>query len=916
MLLRILSLLIFTALSGLQAANSPGLRFERMDRYQGFPADSVTTVFQDRFGFIWVGCEEGLLRYDGLNFRLFRPETDSTTPGSTSFSVSSITQDAGGTFWIGTYGAGLFTLNPNSEEIHRESYLPADKANNRYFIYRLMPDTSGSIWIATWGFGLSRLDPMTRDITHFPAQNTAESPVSNAFVRPITERNDGSIWMGAGDGLVYRYDPLSQTFSKHPLFVDDLGMQPLNDNVFSLMFDSDDDLWVGTLNSGLWLCRFQNNELSVIHRYRAENRPDRLGDNHIRDLLESYQNPGNIWICTDYGLYLLNKKTGSTTRFLASPNDIFSLSRNYLSCIFQDRTGLFWLGTINGGLMKFSPNPNPFITHVPQIQGEKRNHSEVTSLLKLEGNKILLGGLASNLTLADFRDGILQGEQITLSENDLNSNRIQSIAADPENRDTYLAGTTWTGLKRITISSNGNTISSDPFTQTGYINNSANTVNAILPIARREIWYATNAGLFQFKGGKTRSWNIENSNGFLPDNRINALFHDGDGLIWIGTQRGIALFSTRNETFLERQGPYEALNELTDPIRDFHKSQIGDLWIGTARGVIRLPKASESHLIRLNHEDGLAHDNILSIQSDKLGHIWLGTQLGLSRYDPISRRFFNYDHHNGLFNHRLVCSHYQADIDLMIFGGINGMTAFYPSQIRPAPDAPSILFTGFETVNPGDGTTVPLRLEKPAHLNQEITLKQGASIIIHFSAMDFNAPRKNQYQYRLMGHDEQWRYTSYGSQQATFHGLKPGQYQFQVKGSNSDGVWNAIGATLIIHVQGAWWNSRLVMLFSILAIVIASVYLYRNRLRIASYRKNEREKLKIFFDAHAISQREMEIIELIIAGHSNKEIEDILYISLPTVKSHIYHIFKKLGVSSRPQLLALINRYKGIGDNP
>jgi ligand-binding sensor domain-containing protein/DNA-binding CsgD family transcriptional regulator len=900
----------------LSAAGVAGLRFERMDRYQGFPADSVNTVFQDRFGFMWVGCDEGLLRYDGIAFRLFRPESDSTRTPGTSFSVSAITQDNQGTFWIGTYGAGLFTLNPNSEEIRLEPYLPPEHASRRFFIYKLMPDTSGSIWIATWGFGLSRLDPVTRKTVHYPAVPGGKGPISSAFVRPITERNDGSIWMGAGDGLVYRFDPVTQSFSQHALYLDDARKEPLNDVVFSLLFDSDDELWVGTLNSGLWLCRFHNNQLDVIQRFRAENRSDRLGDNHIRDLLETYQSPGQIWICTDYGLYLLNKKSEEVTRYLASPNDSFSLSRNYLSCIFQDRTGLLWLGTINGGLMKFSPTPNPFVTQVPQIEGEKRNHSEVTALLKLDGSRILLGGLAGNLTLAAFRGGLLTGEQIALSENDLNSNRIQAIAPDPEKPLTFLVGTTWSGLKRVTLSESGPIISSAPLTHTGYHNNSFNTINAILPIARREIWIATNAGLYQTKGEQTRLWTMESSAGLLPDNRVNALFHDGDGHIWIGTQRGIALFSTRNETFVKLQGLLEPLSQNTHPIRCIHKSPLGDVWIGTANGIIKIPRSPDSAMLHLSHADGLAHNNIQTIQSDKLGHLWLGTPAGISRYDPISKRFFNYDHHNGLFNHRLVSSHYQADTDLMVFGGINGLTTFHPSQIRPAPNAPTILFTGFETVNPRDGTTVPLILDKPAHLNEKISLKQGASIIIHFSAMDFTAPGKNQYQYRLMGYDEAWSFSTFPRQMAHFHSLKPGRYQFQVKGSNSDGVWNAIGATLTIEVKAAWWNSRIVMIIGALGLCIGLILLYRNRLHIASFRKTEREKLKIFFDAHAISHREMEIIELIIAGHSNKEIEDILFISLPTVKSHIYHIFKKLGVGSRPQLLALINRYKGISDTP
>ncbi len=909
-------ILIFIMSSTALIASS--IRFERMNRYQDFPADSVNAFLQDRYGFIWVGCDEGLLRYDGQSFRMFRPEPDPSTGISSSFSVSSIIQDSSGVFWIGTYGSGLFTLNPDSETLKPMPYLPSSHSHQRFFIYRLMQDTKGAVWISSWGFGLSRLDHKDSSFTHFPGGQDSTEGITNPYIRPITERNDGSIWFGSGDGQIYRYDVALRAFTRFQLHTDDTNAAPLQDNIFCLLFDSDDDLWVGTLNSGLWLCRFHDNQLLVIRRYQAGSPPEAPGDNHIRDLLETSQIPGQIWICTDYGLYMLTKKSNHFTAFLSNPNDSFSLSRNYLSTIFEDRSGLLWLGTINGGLMKFSPHSNPFITQVPQLQDERRSHSEVTSLLRFDNERIIIGGLASTLTLIKLNhlgSGNIKGEQIPLSENELNSNRILSLAIDPTDQLSLLIGTTWSGPKKLSFRDGSHTIHIEEFAPKQYKNNSANTVNDILALARNEIWYATNAGLFVNKSGKIRLWTHDNSSGMLPHDRIITLFHDGDGLIWVGTQTGLCLFSTKTDAFLPLKNHLEPLQSIRTAIHAFHKSASGETWIGTNNGLIRLSKSIDGEMINLNHEDGLAHNQVLTIQSDKIGHLWLGTGQGLSRYDPISKRFFNYDIYNGLDNHRLVCSLYEAKQDLMIFGGINGLTSFQPNQIRPTPYPPTILFTGFETVKLEDGTTIPMPLEKPAHLTRQLKLKRGLPLIIHFSAMDFSAPKKNQYQYRLIGFDDEWRYTVSGRQQAHFHALSPGSYQFQVKGSNSDGVWNAQGASLTIDVSAPWWKSPILLILGVALVLVSAGLIYRNRLHIVSYRKNEKEKLQIFFDAHAISLREIEIIELIVAGHSNKEIEDILFISLPTVKSHIYHIFKKLNVSSRSQLLALINRYKGLSDS-
>jgi len=498
----------------------------------------------------------------------------------------------------------------------------------------------------------------------------------------------------------------------------------------------------------------------------------------------------------------------------------------------------------------------------------------------------------------------------------LNSNRVRALAADPSDSNSILAGTNWSGLKKITFSETGFSIEDKELAPPQTENSVPNTINDILSFARSgTVWYATNNGIFIEKNNQIQQLDHLDSTGPFRTTRVLRLYFDSDGIVWIGTQSGISLYSTKKEAFLPLEHHLEPLKSIRYPIRSFHKTDSGEMWIGTDNGLVRIPKSGEASVQFMNQSDGLADNQILTIQSDKNGSIWLGTALGLSRYDPLSKRFFNYDIFNGLDNHWLSCSMYDPEQDLMIFGGINGITSFQPRLIRPMPYPPAIIFTGFETIDPGDGSLISLNIDKPPYLTEEISIGHGLPLIINFSAMDFSAPRKNQYQYRLLGYDDKWRFTSSGRQKAEFHSLPPGRYQLEVKGSNSDGIWNAQGAKLLIEVTAPWWKSTFTLTLFFLLVVSALVFLYRKRLNILTFRKSEKEKLQIFYNAHSISQREIEIIDLIIAGHSNKEIEDILFISLPTVKSHIYHIYKKLDVSSRSQLLAVINRFKGIGDS-
>ena len=337
-----------------------------------------------------------------------------------------------------------------------------------------------------------------------------------------------------------------------------------------------------------------------------------------------------------------------------------------------------------------------------------------------------------------------------------------------------------------------------------------------------------------------------------------------------------------------------------------HEDRAGNLWIGTWGGGLNRLDRGKGTFRHFTMADGLASNAILGILEDRAGNLWLTTNEGLSRFTPPTGQVRNFDVSDGLQGKEFLGgAAYMNPAGEMFFGGANGFNVFFPQNIFDNWYVPPVRITSFKVLNK------EVKLPKPVWETAEIVLSPKDYLFsFEFAALDYSAPEKNQYAYKLEGLTEDWIYTDAKRRLASFSLLPPGKYVFRVKGSNSDGLWNEQDVSLVIRMRGPWWRSWWILGLLVALVALLLYEWNRTRIRRMGARVRTTAARDQLFAKVNISPREKEIVDLLLKGRANKEIAAELFIELSTVKIHVHHIFRKLGVRNRAQLLRLFQNLK------
>lgn len=340
----------------------------------------------------------------------------------------------------------------------------------------------------------------------------------------------------------------------------------------------------------------------------------------------------------------------------------------------------------------------------------------------------------------------------------------------------------------------------------------------------------------------------------------------------------------------------------------------GNLWVGTHGGGLNRFNAEENTFTAYRQGDGLPGSSVYGILEDSNGYLWLSTNRGLGKFNPRNGEFNSYSRAQGFLNTAFHPYSYHRDPDgKLFFGGSHGLIGFYPREIIPNPQAPPVVLTGFFLFNRQVVAGPPnpessFELKKAINYTDRITLGYRQNVIaIEFSALNYLHSHKNRYSYRLEGFNREWISTNYRHRRITYTNLPAGTYTFRVKGSNNDGIWNENPASLQIEIMPPFWQTFWFRLIVAVLVMILIYYLHTFRIRRIEGKLNWEIRLELFCRKNGLSKREIEVVKLLLKGKSNREIEDLLYISINTVKNHIYHIYQKIGVESRHGLITLIN---------
>ena len=788
----------------------------------------VLDIVQDRQGFMWFCTEDGLNRYDGYTFSVLRNDPQDRNSISHNYTLC-ILKDRDGDLWIGTFYGGLNRYDCRTETF---THFRADPSNDHSLCHdivrTLYQDREGTIWIGTDG-GLNKLNPKTDSLVSYYHNPHNPHSLSDNRVRSICEDRHGDVWIATENGLSC-FDKTHDSFTNY--FHDPVNRNSLAANQTRVVLsDRQGAVWVGTDGAGLDRLTFNaDGSVSFTHYVHDENDPYSLGDNYIYSLFED--DTGALWVGSNGGgLSILDPLTQQFETFTYNPLNPNSISYDEIYAIYQDRSGVMWLGTYGGGLSRVSRTAEQFL----HIQADATidnslNANIVWSIYEDDMGLLWIGTHGGGLN----RYNRLTNEWTTFQHDpqnplSLGHNIVRVITQDSEG--LFWLGTEGGGVDRF-----------DPDTGefTHYRHNpndptslSHDEIRCIFEDKRGTLWIGTHGGglnrLNRATGTFTSYRHHPQQPNSLSNDYVRVIHESPDGMLWIGTHGGgLNKFDPRAETFTH----YRAQdNDSTRLSNDFVFSILQDddgvLWIGTWGGGLNKLDPARDIFHHYKTEHGLADNAIYGVLQDEFGNLWMSSNNGLCQFNPVSGEVHNYSTDDGLqsteFNGG---AYFQSRSGEMFFGGINGFNAFYPETVHENEHVPPVVLTEFLKFNE------PVDLTHPISTLQDITLGHRDYVFaFEFAALDFTAPERNQYAYKMEGLDDDWIYTNAAKRFATYTTLPPGKYTFRVKGSNNDGIWNEQGASLGVIIRPAVWQTwwfKLMLGLLVLAFVFAA---YRWRMK-------------------------------------------------------------------------------------
>jgi len=853
-LLFLFGMLVWTEALSAQVADMP--KAEHFSTENGLSQAQINAILQDAYGFLWIGTQDGLNRYDGNKFVHFQHLPFDTTSLSNNY-VRSITEDPDHNLWIATdYGLCVFRRKENriSCFFHQDDNPNSLTANQVYGVYS---DRRGDIWIKTAN-AIDRFDRTTERFYHFPHFNDPQNFVTGLQSYPILEDAKGFLWFGSKDGL-FRMDSLRTSLVRFSSALSDPGSIS-NNYIRALFLDHSGNLWVGTRNG---LNRFDYSS-GKFFRYYPSGRTLPLPENSVNAITEDYT--GRLWLGTDNGYLIFTPEKGVVKQVTQVEANSQMRTLRMVTGIFSDYTGLIWIGSLEG-LYKVSPFPPRFgLIKSQQTSYQPLSSYDIGSLFEDDDGRLWIGTWGGGLNILDRTTG----KNIVYSENSpdpahrIGNNYIHAIIR-LSNGD-ILVGTQngafiYSGGRFVTFCSK--------YVQKACKVFNNNRIYDITEDRSGNIWFATGYGLFRYDPDRRSVFSISQiplKKGMLSLNTVFSVAEDKPGNIWFGTDNGLFCYERSSglyRHYIASRNPSDSSISSNSVYTLFSDSR-GILWIGTQSGLNRY-LASRDRFITYSTKDGLPSNLIYEILEDKRHAIWLSTNYGIASFFPDSTGFFRYDLADGLQNYEFnLGAAYCSRTGEVFFGGISGLNFFHPDSLIRSGKEPKVRIGEIELVYRNGAIRRIYEAPDVLVIPPEVKVFH-----IDFAVLDFQNPVKNRYGYKLVSSGEKGEWIDLQNRNtATFASLSPGLYQFSLRGANAEQQWSREIYSMQIKVLAPFYRSTtaLVLYVLLLGVLIAGFINWRTR--------NLRMSNKILLERHIDSLRiEKQRKELEI---KNKAITDSL----------------------------------------
>ncbi len=806
--------------------------FDRISTNEGLSQGDVNAIYQDNKGFMWFATHDGLNKYNGYEFNIYKPNPN----------------------------------NPNSI--------------NSNLIYAITGDNQGNLWVGTTGNGLNYYDKSTGNFKHYLNKKGDNNSLSNNHINVLYKDKKNMLWIGTADGL--DLIDLNKTkdsvkFKHFSLSSDKILRDLLENNIRTIFEDSHNQLWVGGSKglfklsrdeNGTIYFRLINNQINIPNNTTVQSITEdnygrliigtgkglygfnpsfkkvfKIKDGSYNDI--KIDNKNNIWTGSNMGLlYFENqdptKKPILKNKFIYDPQNVNSISKNIIKSLYIDKTGILWIGTNGGGINKMDPERKQFKIIKKTQNPNSLSYDKIRSIFEDSNHNLWIGTEGGGLNILTKKSDKGNYSNFINLKTILNPFAIEQLT----NKKTILIGAESTpGLYEVNINDIENIKESDlkPIDEVTY------SVFSILEDSNKNVWIGT------YSGGIYRWLKNKNDDGYskdvivhsannpegIPSNIIRNIYEDSDHNIWFGTGDGLSKLIP-SETLKESPKFVTYKNDTKNSINHnyilaLHESNNGDFWIGTFGGGLNKIEFSENKSAATfkayTETDGLANNVVKAILEDDDKNLWISTNKGLSKFNPAKETFKNYDVNDGLQSNEFQeLAFLKRQNGEMFFGGVNGLNTFYPKKIKDNPYKAKAVITDFfisnKSVKRGEEINGRVLVNKSIDEMDNLKLQYFEnSFSFEFAALHYSAPNKNKFAYKLEGFDDDWIHTTAGKRFATYTNLEFGDYTLKVKASNNDGIWEDTATKVnITIVPPIWKTTGAYILYTILGIAIIACF--------------------------------------------------------------------------------------------
>ena len=824
-------LLLFCLLTVFSLHAQERLWFDKINIDDGLSQSTVLSMLQDRQGFIWIGTQYGLNRFDGYQFEIFTHDIVDANSLSSNFIIT-LFEDSSGLLWIGTNN-GLNVFDKTTHQIKRYLHDTNDKNSiSHNLISSIAEDELGNIWIGTAGGGLNKFDKVSQVFEKITIQSDNSNNSNPLFITNLLLDHNGLLWVTSGkarlrptneQGGILVLNPKTLSFKQvTPIIADKV----LNiDSVTSIFLDDKNNLWFGTLRNGLLKKQFDSNKFSQSFKEEVK-----LG-NPITAITQDRS--GQLWFATQYsGIYRYDFFKNNLTNYNSTSPENSNLQVDDIVSLLIDKTGVFWMGSWTGGINKLDLDSFQFQKY---LQLASKNHPAQPSILDINQDShggTWLAARASGLIKIDLTTGISTKPAILDSG-------VVGIARHVfvDRHDKIWLGTSDKGM--VYYDPENESYKSFKHNPLEINSLSNNTVIQIIDEPSGNLWIATRGGglnYFNVKEQKFSHYVHEKSDKTsLADDRIRALYLDEKGFLWVGTSIGLDIFDPNKRRVLAHyQGGTEKESFIGNAINTIFNDRSGQVWIGTEKGVSKVNFDNDARLDKLTFswDIGFGKSQLGSvggILDDANGNLWISSFKYISRYNPETQEVKNYNSSSGVLSGGYyVGSSHQDKNGTLYFGGLGGLTAFKPEEKAHKTMAPQTVITRLLLFNQpvyADGSDEASLLKQSIDKTKELNFNYKQNVFsLEFSALHYSSAKDNKYAYKLEGFNKQWVYTDSHNRRATYTNLDAGVYRFFLRASNNEGVWSQTEEKLVIRVHAAPWETSLAYFVYLLlmAMIISS----------------------------------------------------------------------------------------------